>query len=264
MIQIYLRSIHCHEETDEVGADEPYALVTAVNLAASVSVQGFPVPLPAFEVTRYGFDDVDDEEDHIAPGASRSFWGINGAPAPLNDPDEAIFVVGLMENDDGDPEALRGIVKGVVGGSVLGTLTAVRSDKVAALMRDVNSAMGPPTGAPNFDDRIGVGEVRFSAEELRRAEAGEAVTTAININGDGGRYELTFEARDPDVAPPPPPLKQPDILWQNSDDGGLQIWFMDGHRIRNRVGLRDENDQVILIKPPWRIAATGDFNLPVA
>ena len=96
MLQAYLRSIHCHEETDEVGADEPYVLVTAVNLAATVPVQGFPVPLPAFDVVRYGFDDVDDEETHDAPGPSRSFWGLNGRPATLARPDHAIFMVALM------------------------------------------------------------------------------------------------------------------------------------------------------------------------
>jgi hypothetical protein len=40
MIQIYLTNIHCNEETDEVGADEPYVLVTSVNLASTVA--GFP------------------------------------------------------------------------------------------------------------------------------------------------------------------------------------------------------------------------------
>jgi hypothetical protein len=196
MIQIYLRSIHSHEETDEVGADEPYVLVTAVNLSSSVRVSGFPFPLPAFEVVRYGFNDVDDEETHTAPGASQSFWGINGQPDNLTDPNNAIFIISLMENDDGDPEALRGIVKGVVGGSILGSLTLNRAGKVAALIRDVNSAMGTPTGAPSFDDKIGLLELRFSADELRRAEAGEAVQQSINIDGDGGRFELVFEARN--------------------------------------------------------------------
>jgi hypothetical protein len=196
MIQLYLRSIHSHEETDEVGADEPYVLVTTVNLKSSVAVSGFQVPLPAFEVVRYGFDDVDDEETHSAPGASQSFWGINGRADSLNDPESVIFIVSLMENDDGDPEALRGIVKGVVGGSILGSLTSSREDKVAALIRDINSAMGTPTGAPNFDDKVGLLELRFSADELRRAEAGEAVQQSININGDGGRFGLVFEARN--------------------------------------------------------------------
>ncbi|MCW2558708.1 MAG: hypothetical protein JWP55_2672 [Mycobacterium sp.] len=196
MIQIYLHDIHCNEETDEVGADEPYVLVTTINLASTVNVAGFPVPLPAFEVVRYGFDDVDEGETHQAPGASVPIWGINGQlGGQLANPDNVIFAVGLMENDDGDPEAMRGIVKGIVGGSVLGSLTAPRDDKVSALLNDINSAMGTPTGAPNFDDRVGVAELRFTAEELQRAEHNEVVQRSIDINGDGGRYRLTFEAR---------------------------------------------------------------------
>jgi hypothetical protein len=126
MLSICLDSIHCNEETDEVGADEPYVLVTSVDLESSVSVAGFTVPLPAFEVVRYGFDDVDEGETHGTPGRSQSFWGPTGDPRNLSAPDAAIFVVGLMENDDGDPEALRGIVKGLVGSSVLGSLTDPR------------------------------------------------------------------------------------------------------------------------------------------
>ncbi|MEU9593378.1 hypothetical protein AB0D84_27140, partial [Streptomyces sp. NPDC048193] len=56
---------------------------------------------------------------------------------------------------------------------------------------------------------------------------------------------------------------RPDILWQN-DDGGLQIWFMDGHKIRNRIGLVDENGQNILVAPPWRIVATSGIDLTEA
>lgn len=66
---------------------------------------GFPVPLPTCEVIRYGpFDDVDAGETHAASFAP--FWAAN-----INGPNDAIFVVSLMENDDGDAEALRGIVK---------------------------------------------------------------------------------------------------------------------------------------------------------
>jgi len=78
-MQIYLKSLSCNEETDEVGADEPYVLVIAVNLASTVSVGGFPVPLPAFEVTLHGpFNDFDAGETRSAPGR-RSPSGISGA-----------------------------------------------------------------------------------------------------------------------------------------------------------------------------------------
>ncbi|MET7692641.1 hypothetical protein ABZT06_32520, partial [Streptomyces sp. NPDC005483] len=265
MIQAYLRSIHCHEETDEVGADEPYALVTAVNLASSVNVEGFPVPLPAFDVVRYGFDDVDDEETHDAPGASLSFWGINGLPAPLTDPDNAIFIVGLMENDDGDSEALRGIVKGVVGGSVLGSLTASRADKVAALIRDIDSAMGTPTGAPNFDDKIGTRELRFSADDLQRAEAGEAIRASIDINGDGGRYELTFEARNPgwqgfELAPAGSASTTGSIAAVSRIPGSMEVWYVGANgSVQDRYWYEGANWQGFELAPAGSASTTGSI-----
>lgn len=109
-----------------------------------------------------------------------------------------IFVVALMENDNGDPEALRGIVKGIVGGSVLGSLSFDRNNKVIKLISDVNSALGTPTGAPNFDDKVGdPQELRFSSEELNRAESGQTASKTLVFNGDGGSYTLTFDARVP-------------------------------------------------------------------
>ncbi|GAB3017780.1 LGFP repeat-containing protein [Spirosoma pulveris] len=196
MIQAYLSSIHCHEETDEAGADEPYLLVTTVNLASSVSVAGFPVPIPAYEVFLYGpFGDVDKGETHPGPGIAQPFWGLDRAPAPLADPEQVLFVVALMENDDGSPGNLRGIVKGIVAGSVLSSLSLSRVDKVAALIRDVNSAIATPTGAPNFDDTVGMPqELRFSGDELRQAESGLVVSKSLVFAGDGGRYTLNFEA----------------------------------------------------------------------
>ncbi|PDZ59284.1 LGFP repeat-containing protein [Bacillus thuringiensis] len=194
---IYLKSLRCHVETDEVGADEPYILITTVNLASSVSVAGFPVPLPAYEVVKYGpFGDVDGAETHFAPGIAQPFWGLTNNPERLDNPDNVIFVVALMENDDGDPENLRGIVKGIVSGSVFGSLSFDRTNKVIKLINDVNSALGTPTGAPNFDDKVGdPQELRFSREELERAAADSPVPKDLQFRGDGGHYTLTFEAK---------------------------------------------------------------------
>ena len=126
MIGMYLHQLHCDEGTDEIGADEPYVLVTVIDLAATVILAGFPIPLPAFEVVRIGLSRVLGERRNrpiLLRNLLPSFWGVNGIPATLTDPDKAIFIVSLMENDDGATEALRGVVKGVVGGSVLGSIS---------------------------------------------------------------------------------------------------------------------------------------------
>lgn len=199
MIEIVLKNIDCIVETDEVGDDEPYVLVTAVNLASTITVAESAVPIPSFEVVRYGpFEDVAADDPPIQLNDPVSFWDLTGNPAALSDPDSVIFVMALVENDDGDPEALRGIVKGLVSASLIGSLGFDRDDKVKALINDINSGLGVPTGFPNFDDKVGKPEeLKFSAEELILANTIFGVTKTLIISGDGGRYSLTFEARNP-------------------------------------------------------------------
>ncbi len=201
MIQIFLSNLQCFEENDNSASDEPYVLVTAVNLASTVNVAGFPVPLPAFDVIRYGpFEGVDAGGTHFAPGITQSFWSITNSPAALDNPDQVIFVVAALEHDAGRPGTLEGIVKGIVGGSVLGSLTLDRDSKVAALLRDVSSAIGTPSG-PSLDQDDIIGdpqELRFSREELAQAESGQTVAKALDFIGDGAHYRLTFEARNPE------------------------------------------------------------------
>jgi hypothetical protein len=55
-ITLAVKEIKCLEETDEVGSDEPYVLVVAVD---------FQPLVPNVEATLYGFwDDVDTGETH--------------------------------------------------------------------------------------------------------------------------------------------------------------------------------------------------------
>ncbi len=196
MIQIYLHNIHCNNETDEVGSDEPYVLVTSVNLASTVNVAGFAVPLPGSQVVLYGpFEDVDEDETHYPPGISKSFWGINGAPAQLSNPDTVIFIVSLMENDNGNAENLRGLVAGSVSGSLFSSLSLIRANRVTALLSAVYSMSQTPTGFPNTDDLVGPPqELRFSGEELALAERGVLVSQALWVRGTGGHYTMTFHA----------------------------------------------------------------------
>jgi len=51
-----------------------------------------------------------------------------------------------------------------------------------------------------------------------------------------------------------------DILWANSSDGAIQIWFMDDHKIVRRHNVVDESGTQIPIGPPWNIVGVGDFS----
>jgi hypothetical protein len=139
---------------------------------------------------------VDAAETHNAPGLTQSFWGLNNDPANLSNPDDVIFVVALMENDDGNPEVLRGFVKGIVASSLQGSFSAARPGKVANLIQDVNSVLKTPTSPrPNLDDQVGAPqELRFSAGELAAAESGpNKIGKDLIFAGDDGHYTLTFE-----------------------------------------------------------------------
>ncbi|MFE7719183.1 hypothetical protein ACFU44_09080 [Nocardia rhizosphaerihabitans] len=190
MINIYLRDIRCHNETDDglSPADEVYSLVTAVNYST--------LP-PAFDVTRYGkWTNFDKGETKHGPGVSHSFWGIDGRAADLTDPAKVVFLVGLMENDDGSPDTLRGIVQGEMAASIVGSLTFGRPERVTAMIRDMHTAMGTPTAIGlDQDDRIGRPlELSFTRTQLAAAMAEGVATKTLEFKGDSGRYSLTFEA----------------------------------------------------------------------
>lgn len=109
-VTIAVKNIKCRIETDEVGADEPYVLVTAIDLKT--------FPLPTVEVTRYGpWGDVDKGETHstmpLQPGFNpdnlpgivwrRNAWGPSGSAKAIASPQDAIILVSMMEHDDGEP-----------------------------------------------------------------------------------------------------------------------------------------------------------------
>jgi hypothetical protein len=62
---------------------------------------------------------------------------------------------------------------------------------VSKLIADINGALAIPTGAPNFDDRVGsTREVPLSASLLNVAAGPK--TKTLTIVGDGGKYDVTF------------------------------------------------------------------------
>ncbi|MGV9680650.1 hypothetical protein ACWDSJ_35710 [Nocardia sp. NPDC003482] len=196
MLYISLESLRCHAETDEVGADEPYVLVTAVDLAAHVQIGGFPVPIPASRVHRYGpLQDMDAKETRGS--AFHACWGLDGEERDLRNPDDAIFLVALMENDDGSAEALRGLIAAQTTSALYSSMGSDRGTRVKVLRDAMIAACEMPTGGTNFDDRVGdPQELRFTPADVAVAESGNVARQSLRFRGDGGDYTVTFAARN--------------------------------------------------------------------
>jgi hypothetical protein len=203
-ITIAVKEIKCLDETSELSAsDEPYVLVVAVDLQPLV---------PNAEVVLYGaWDDVDAGETHgtlpLPVGADpnifdslpfvirKPFWGLNGQPALINNPAQVIFLVALMENDDGNPKAARGLVKVAAVASLASSTNATRADRIKNLIADIDSALGIPTGLPNFDDKVGLTqELQLTSQDLSLASIG-VQTKSLRFTGDGGQYDVFFELK---------------------------------------------------------------------
>jgi hypothetical protein len=202
-IKIAVTKIRCLLETDEVGADEPYVLVVGADLKKTP---------PNVEATLYGpWGDVDTGElketitiDPNWPpsvveafGAinllRRPFWGLDNKTAQsISKPEDVIFIASVMEHDDGDPKTCRLLVKTAVIGSLLGSMGMDRATRVQKAIEDVHSALGTPTGAPNFDDRVGTKELKLTSKDLSNADAG-TVAKNLLFTGDGGQYRVRFE-----------------------------------------------------------------------
>lgn len=185
MFSIRLESLTCDEETSELSAsDEPYVMIAAVDRSG---------PLPQVQVVLQTFTDVDAGETH--PSHLPPFWGLHGIPADLDSPEGAVFIAVLMENDDGNPESVRGLVSSASAVAVASTLGQPHEVVAGALLQNISDMVQLPTGFPNFDDLIGVQELRFTSAELDRARGRENVLRTLSFRGDGGRYRLNFSLR---------------------------------------------------------------------
>ena len=197
-VTIALKSIKCKIETDEVGSDEPYVLVTAVDLTNPI--------LPNAEVTLYGpWGDVDEGESRstqpLQPGINpsdmpfiiwrRNAWGPSGQAKAIANPANAVILVSMMEHDDGKPGTARELTKGAVVSSLAASAGMTRAQRVSKLKADIIGALGIPTGFPNFDDRVGTTQEFMLSTNLLDVAAGPKSKT-LTIVGDGGKYEVTL------------------------------------------------------------------------
>ena len=189
MHTINILNLRCRDERNELSASEEiYALVTSVKL--SPLFPGIP-PIPSFDVFRYGvWENFDEGETKSNTGPP--FWGLTSTPEQILNRNDVIFVVTLMENDHGDPNQYRSLVKLVATSSLASTLTLPRAAKVTSLVRDITDALNGvrlPIPFALDDDHIRTLELRLRTDDL--------ITTGtrnrrLEFRSSEGFYDVNF------------------------------------------------------------------------
>ena len=193
--------MRCLVETNEVGSDEPYVLVFAAKIKNVANL----VNVPAAVTIKYGPWENVDKGDLVSTGLNiggqqilpiQNFWGLGGSAEELTKPEDAIFLVALMENDDAAPGGIRAGLHAQLFASITSYANAgmSRATMISKLKKDIKDVLTgiTVTGIPNSDDFVNVAELSFSAAEISTANT-QTVSKNIVLKGDGGEYRLRFE-----------------------------------------------------------------------
>lgn len=194
-LSIHLKSIRCHEDTSEHDSDEPYVLVFAASLRDLAGM----VRIPSAKTVLYGpWGDMDDGDRGVTgvpsplPGVLPAldpvkFWGLDGKPAAVGD--DTLFLVALMENDNGKPDGIRAALHAQLFASLTSYANSgmTRDIMVRQLLQDMRDCLSGPIamGVLNNDDLIGVAELRIAPDS--------SGVSSLRMEGDGGEYELFFQ-----------------------------------------------------------------------
>lgn len=134
MFEIGLSYIRQHEDTTEWGADEPYVIIFAADLADT----GF-IPIPAAKTTLNGPYEMGEvvgfPVSPAHPAKAELCWGFNGQPRDIDHPDNPLILVALMESDHVDsPPDFANSVRAGTDGVVLANLIGHIADRNAGTM----------------------------------------------------------------------------------------------------------------------------------
>ena len=163
---------------------EPYVLVTSIDLRpARPDVEAFLYgPWP-----RTGLRDT---AGVVSLVWRESFWKLDISAAPIENPDDVIFLVALMEHADGNPSALRLLVKKAVMEGLDASAPLKREMRIARMTEDVNRAVDFANGGPNVSSAIAI---VLTTEDVMKLHEEGFCRSVRSFCGYGGHYCLNFE-----------------------------------------------------------------------
>lgn len=225
--QIDLMRVRCLDQNDSGpwDSDEPYVVVATICFKEAFTgvklPSGITLPrlnLPSVLTKKFGpWDGVDTGETattfEVPPGLPQAavdlfrlrfvirepVWGPNGVPMPIGNPDKFFILVGMMEHDDSNPNAVRTAVQAALSGAVQGYANAglSRNDLAQRMRADMAGAIDLGRLHPfNSDDPIGgVQELRITSANLRTCEQRGTVTKTLGFVNSTTRYQVTFRIK---------------------------------------------------------------------
>ncbi len=155
-----LDRIECQAAQREIGHDEPYLLIATFDMLNVVNAGIVGVNLPAVNVVKIGpWKGVDRYETRTTahlPSASRQpFWDLDGKARKIAQPQDVIFLVGFMENDNGSPDIIRGAVRDNLLASRVSNTNRAYSAYVTTMISNFRAAIDATKGIVFADDVIG-------------------------------------------------------------------------------------------------------------
>jgi len=216
-------SLRVNRETNEWGSDEPYVIVTAIQLPSwhnnfrvgvRTTITGVwgdadtgehkgTVPIPEVYSS---IDKWSIWQSTLRRVVRRPFWNVpDGRTALINHPDDVVFLVAMMEHDNTPISYFQNAVEIKMMTSIANLLPQrpSRSAMVAKLKADMNSAITATRQIPvlpfnNSDDQLGrTKELRLSHTDLNVASNGTRVKS-LRFSGSGGLYTVYFRLQNAD------------------------------------------------------------------
>lgn len=212
-VKISVSGIQCFDQDDGPGFwpfdtedDEPYVLVFVLNIPRvflSLNPPALRVNFPQPRVLKVGpWEDVDDD-GLIQSAPANTIWDANSGL--ISTPNEVILISSLVENDNSDPETVRGGLTGVenqMRGHLIANIASAgnRSVFVGNMVRAMTGSVAFSTtpigsgGVLDADDQIGQAqELRLTQADLDRVFAGQTRRFMLPFRGKGADYRVFFE-----------------------------------------------------------------------
>lgn len=220
----YVKNIFCSEANKEIGRDEPYLLITTVDMLRIVQVAIDPLPaglvppvrIPAVHCFKVGpWSGVKPATWHpaseLAAINNPRFWDLSGIAKTVASPQDLIFVIGVFENDSSSPESIRQVLEPAMEITLAMNLGLTYSALADTLVNDMKGTFDTarllglaPALLP--DDRIGVMRLNLTTTDLDTINAlgkHEKSLTFMQKNSSGkvtNEYTVTFSFESSSVA----------------------------------------------------------------